>query len=262
MAERWLTDDPAVELAHRNLMAVNARLGEAPGGAVRQREGTLLFASPSPLPFFNGVMREPRADGSGHGLLEDARAFFFEMRRGFVVFCWQGDPELEDAAAEAGMLEVLPRYPEMICRNRLPELSADLREVRSESDAAAYWEICDAAYPSLGFPSGLFTQTFTPEDLLEEEWVSAWLACEEDLPLACAAVFMSAGVGMVGWVAARPEARGRGLAAACTVRATNAAFDRGAKLASLQASTMGESLYRRLGYEELYSYRLLGAMPP
>jgi predicted GNAT family acetyltransferase len=103
---------------------------------------------------------------------------------------------------------------------------------------------------------------FTPEDLLEEEWVSAWLACERQQALACAAVFMSAGVGMVGWVAARPEARGRGLAAACTVRATNAAFDRGAMLASLQASTMGESLYRRLGYEELYSYRLLGTMPP
>ena len=35
----------------------------------------------------------------------------------------------------------------------------------------------------------------------------------------------------------------------------------GAEAASLQASSMGEELYRRLGYEELYSYRLLGAMP-
>ena len=30
---------------------------------------------------------------------------------------------------------------------------------------------------------------------------------------------------------------------------------------SLQASSMGESVYRRLGYEELFAYRLLGAMP-
>jgi predicted acetyltransferase len=62
-------------------------------------------------------------------------------------------------------------------------------------------------------------------------------------------------------VAAVPEVRGRGLAAACTVWATNAAFERGGAVASLQASEMGEDLYRRLGYEELYSYRLYGAMP-
>ena len=55
--------------------------------------------------------------------------------------------------------------------------------------------------------------------------------------------------------------RGKGLAAACTVAATNEALRRGAEVVSLQASSMGEDLYRRLGYEELYCYRLLGAMP-
>ena len=43
------------------------------------------------------------------------------------------------------------------------------------------------------------------------------------------------------------------------MRATNEAFARGAQVASLQASVMGEDIYRRLGYEELFSYRLLGA---
>jgi predicted GNAT family acetyltransferase len=66
---------------------------------------------------------------------------------------------------------------------------------------------------------------------------------------------------MVAWVGVLPEARGQGLASACTARATNEAFARGAELVLLQASAMGESVYRRLGYEELYNYRLLGAMP-
>ena len=79
--------------------------------------------------------------------------------------------------------------------------------------------------------------------------------------MACALAFMTPGVGMIGWVAALPEARGKGLAAACTVAATNEALRRGADVVSLQASSMGEDLYRRLGYEELFSYRLLGAMP-
>ena len=241
-------------------MAVSARMGGSPRGAVRRGDGWLLFAAPSELPFLNGVMRDPGGPGA-EALLAEARKFFFGMGRGFVVYCWPEDPELEEAAREAGMFEVLARYPEMVCRQPLRELPASLREVRTPEDAAAYWRLCDAAYPSLGFPPEVFSQAFTPAELLDRESVSAWLACEDERPLACAALFLAGDVGMVGWVAALPEARGRGLAAACTVRVTNEAFARGAELASLQASAMGESLYRRLGYEELYSYRLLGAMP-
>jgi predicted GNAT family acetyltransferase len=72
---------------------------------------------------------------------------------------------------------------------------------------------------------------------------------------------MTPGVGMIGWVATLPKARSKGMAAACTVAATNEALRRGADVVSLQASAMGESIYRRLGYEELFAYRLLGAMP-
>jgi hypothetical protein len=36
---------------------------------------------------------------------------------------------------------------------------------------------------------------------------------------------------------------------------TNWAFDQGARAQSLQASTMGEPIYARMGYEELYRYR-------
>ena len=70
------------------------------------------------------------------------------------------------------------------------------------------------------------------------------------------------GVGFVGWVGTTEAARGRGAGAAITVAATNAAFDRGARLASLQASPMGESIYARLGYRELFNYRLWARARP
>jgi ribosomal protein S18 acetylase RimI-like enzyme len=254
-----VTED-RVALAHRNLMAVNARMAEAPGGGVWRDDSSLFVAPPSELPFLNTVMREPRETG-GRELLAAAREFFFGMGRGFVVYCWPGDPDLGRAAEEAGMLEVLGRFPEMVCRGPLPEPRADLREVESVEDGEAYWGICDEAYVSLGLPAGVLPQAFAPETVLGSDSVAAWLAPAEGPPLACAALFVAEQVGMVSWVGALPEARGRGLARACTVRATNEAFARGAELASLQASVMGEGLYRRLGYEELYSYRLLGAMP-
>lgn len=245
---------------HRNLMTVSSWFGEDTSGAVEMHDGELLYAGPSTMPFLNGVLREGPA-GDAADLLARARDFFFSRKRGFVVFTHPGDPELEAAVHDAGMFEVMDRYPEMVCRAPLPDLAADVREVRTQEDAAAYWRVCDASYPSLGFPEGLFRSAFTPDSLLDAERVAACLAFDGDEAVACASLHLANDVGMVSWVAAVPEVRGRGLAAACTVWATNVAFARGASVASLQASEMGEDLYRRLGYEELYSYRLYGAMP-
>jgi len=255
----------ATELVHRNLMDVTAMGAVGSGGSAPEVNGELLFVSRSPEQFLNGVMRE-RPEGDAGALLERARSVFFEQGRGFVVYTWPGDPELERAALAAGMSPVLDRYPEMVCRSPLEELPGDVRTVAGTEDAAAYWRICDEAYPSIGFSPGLFTGTFPAELLLDASQVWACVAFQDDEPAACASLWLASGedspVGFIGWVGALPQARGRGLAAACTVAATNKGFELGAGIVSLQASPMGEAIYRRLGYEELYAYRLLGAMPP
>jgi GNAT superfamily N-acetyltransferase len=252
-------------LVHRNLMDVNVLGAEGSGGSSQVHGGELFFVSRSTTPFLNGVMREG-SDADAAELLERASSFFFERGRGFVVFAWPGDPELEQAALAAGMFPVLERYPEMVCRSPLQELPGEVRAVSDVEDAAAYWRICDEAYPSIGFPPGLFSETFPPQLLLDSDRVWACLARHDGQPVACASLWLTAAsasaVGFIGWVAALPPARGRGLAAACTVAATNMAFELGAEVASLQASPMGEQIYVSLGYEELYSYRLMGAMPP
>src|SRR3954462_3123916 len=147
-----MDDQELFRRVHRNLMTVSAWMSEGDGGPVDERDGELLFSPSSPLPFLNGVMRE-RTDGDAAALLARAREFFFGRDRGFVVFTHPEDPGLEAAAREAGMLEVLPRYPEMVCRSPLGVLEADLRTVTTLEDAVAYWRVCDAAYPSLGFPA-------------------------------------------------------------------------------------------------------------
>jgi GNAT superfamily N-acetyltransferase len=247
------------DLVHRNLMEVYSWMGEAPGGAADYQDGELLFAGRSPLPFLNGAVRS-RREAPGAELLGRAREFFFARKRGFVTFCWPGDPALEQAALEAGMFPVMERYPEMVCRKPIAPLDADVQRVMSSEEASAYWRICDAAYPSIGFPENLFSEAFTREELLDER-VWACLGFDDGRPVACASVWMAEGVGFLGWVGALPESRGRGLAAACTIAATNQALDAGSDAVSLQASPMGEDLYRRLGFEEIFDYRLLGAMP-
>jgi hypothetical protein len=242
---------------HRNLIEVNALMGER----VQRHDGALMFATRSEMPFLNGVLREPDTGDPGV-LLDSAAEFFFALHRGFVVFTWPGDPSLLHAAEAAGMFPVMERYPEMVCRAPIAEITAEIVPVTHLEGAVEYWSLCDEAYPSLGFPPGLFTATFTPHQLLEIEGLSACIARDAEGPVGCALVCVRGGVGFIGWVASAVRARGRGHAAACTVWATNRAFELGADVASLQASPMGEELYRRLGYEDLFSYKLMGAMPP
>ncbi len=74
-------------------------------------------------------------------------------------------------------------------------------------------------------------------------------------PVATAMVIVSdrvAGVQLVGTV---PDARGRGLGELCTRWAVNAGFELGAEAAVLEASEMGEPIYRRMGFVEVSRYR-------
>ena len=255
-----------VALVHRNLMDVTALGAEGSGGTSQERHGELFFASASKAPFLNGVIRE-RPEGDPAELLQRAAEFFAARDRDYVVYAWPGDPALDSATFAAGMTPVMERYPEMVCRAPLRALAGDVRAVASVEDATAYWQICDRAYPSIGFPEDLFTRTYSPQLLLDADRVWACLAYDtQERPVACASLWLAAGadsqVGFIGWVGSLAQARGRGLAAACTVRATNRAFELGARIASLQASPMGEPIYRRLGYEELYAYRVMGVAPP
>lgn len=248
--------DRRAALAHANLMEVNALLTAAePGGVVDWRAGELLFAGPQEFPMLNGAMREGRGDA--RAFVDRACDFFAERKVGWTAYVQPDDAELEVAVADAG-LGLLVDYPEMTCSRppAEPEPAAGV-ELRRVGDAAAardYWSVCERSYGSLGFPPGVF-DAFGAELLLRDD-VDAWVATLDGSPAATAMVVVAGSVGMVCWVATLERARGRGLAGLCTARATTAAFDRGAELASLQASPMGESLYRRLGYEELFRYRL------
>ena len=212
------------------------------------------------MPFLNGVMRR-RSDDAADDLLSRAREFFFERKRGFVAFSWPGDAALERAAAKAGMFPVVERYPEMVCTKKLDAPDGEVHAVVSVAVARAYWDICEGAYASLGFPPGVFAEAFTPEDLLGD---GVWpcLATDDGHPVACASAWMTPGVGMIGWVAALPKARSKGMAAACTVTATNEPIAR--RLAGLRLEKLLElgAVARELSFEHHAQERLGDAHRP
>jgi hypothetical protein len=72
----------------------------------------------------------------------------------------------------------------------------------------------------------------------------------------------SESLGGVYWVATLPDERKKRRSRCVTRLVTNAAFDRGARLVTLQASRAGEPIYRRMGRREVVRYeRLLSPRP-
>ena len=250
--------------AHLNLLAFLRLSAElTPGARIDDDGQALLCFANNPTPFFNVVATR---DGVANpqALLDRAEAFFADAGS-FVVHTREGHAGEEplQAAAEARGYMLYPHYPNMIVPGALAEPQVppgcELTRVEDPAEARVYWNLCNEAYPSIGFPPGSFDAV--PDALAYDKRVHAFIARVEGEPAACALGFVAEGCTFIGWVAALEKARRRGLGAACTVRAVNAGVANGAQFASLQASEMGESVYKRLGFEQIYNYRLWIKLP-
>ncbi len=253
-----LTD--AAHLGHLNLIDFcrhSALWGR--NGAVQEHGGVLLFASDTDFPVsMNGAFRTDEQTDAAT-VLAEANAFFGPRRRGYSVWIRDGrDEDLVAAASAAGLVEVL-RTPEMVCLGRLPERplpdGVDIRRVTNAADVRAFAAINDAAYAVYGMPPVLNTAFSAPARLLSPHVVAviAYVAGE---PAAAAMTLASHGIAGVYWVGALDQYRGRGLGEAVTRAVTNAGFDLGARVNTLQASPMGAPIYLRMGYQSVFDYRV------
>jgi len=230
-------------------------------------DGVLLFAGSVDFPAYsNGVHRvDPTVPGEL--VIDKARSFFADLGRGFSVWTRVGpvDDDLA-AAADAAGITVFADSPQMICRCRLPDRDLppglEIRAVTDQRGVDDYADVTGEAYVSLGAPAEVNRSHFNGPLALQGPHVHASLAYLDGRAVGAALVLMSHGIGGVYWVGCREDARGRGIAEAVTRHVTNLGFDLGAASVQLQASTMGEPTYRRMGYQELERRQFRLAAPP
>jgi ribosomal protein S18 acetylase RimI-like enzyme len=254
--------------AHLNLIDSSRQLFELdPGAEIEAGGGWVFGAGRSPHPVISNAAFRVDDDLDPGELLERAQAFFTSRDRGFAVWARAGvaeDRDLVEAAEEAGLQQVY-EMPEMVLGRRAEEKPVpdgiELCRVESATDAGDYWKVATSAYKSIGFPPEIFA-FYENHDGLVAGNAAAFLAHLEGSPAGIAMTIVSHGVAGIYWVGATEEARGRGLGWTVTATAVNAGFDMGAEIASLQASPMGESLYRRMGFETIFDYRLLMCSAP
>ena len=261
-----MTDDERRELADLNYAEAIREMARRSGGAVLDEGGVLVATGGHPLPVLvNAAMRTDPGVAPAE-VLERARRFFAPRRRGFsVVVRAHLDADLEAACAAAGLL-AFGAAPGMVLDHRLPDAvpppGVVLRRVATAADAGAYAAVMDEAYQSLGMPSGVAAVQVGRLQALAAPHIVTVLAELDGAPAAGAMTIVTHGVAGVYWVGTVAAARGRGLAELCTRAAGNAGFDLGARIAALQASPMGEPIYRRMGYVEVTRYPTLVHVEP
>lgn len=254
--------------AHLNLVDSSRQLFELdPGAVVEAGDGWLFGAGRSTHPAISNAAFRSDDELDPEEFLERAQAFFARLGRGFSVWLRAADPADGDllAAAELAGLKQVHEAPEMVLAERPEERplppGVELRRLSTAGEAQDYWRVATQAYASLGFPAGVFDFYEDPGCLLAEN-AAAFIAYLDSKPVSIAMTLVSHGVAGIYWVGSLEEARGKGLGRALTAAATNAGFELGADIASLQASAMGRPVYAAMGYETIYDYRLLMSAPP
>lgn len=249
--------------AHLNLVESSRRLFELdPGAEIEAGDGWLFGAGRSTHPVISNAAFRVDDDLDPDGLIERARGHFADRSRGFAAWTRAGaaeDRDLIEAAERAGLQNVYA-MPEMVlsdppAEHTSPPAGVELRRVGSPEDAAQYWRVATESYADIGFPPEIFA-FYENDEYLWADGAAAFLAHVDGRPAGISMTIVTHGVAGIYWVGCSAEARGRGLGTTMTAAALEAGFEMGARSASLQASPMGESLYRQMGFETIFDYRL------
>jgi Acetyltransferase (GNAT) domain len=249
-------------LGQANLIAFNRAMTRwSTNGALEERDGCVLCAGGSWLPVVaNDAFRiEDSVEGSD--LIAHAESFYGRFARGFSVKVRDTgqDDDLRAACSAAGLETFGEPVPQMLVVAPLPDHrgvdGVELEWVDAEGGVADFVNVNAEAYATYGMPGEVLPELFDrAAAVVEDPAAHVVVARRDGAAIATAMTYESDGVASLQWVGTVPAARTSGLGALVTIAATNLAFERGASSCTLQASPMGEPVYRRLGYTTIYRY--------
>lgn len=256
-----MLDDVAVaDLGRRNLIEFCRELARWSGraGAVEERDGLVFYSTASRFPvLMNGVFRVDRGVAAVD-VIELADDWFGAHGRGYSLRVGPEDGDLAEAASADGGFVAMDGGPEMVIRapvavaaSRPLADGASLRWVCDEAGVRDFAAVNGAAFSTYGMPPEVVSEAIVDVDAFLAPHLHTVVAYLDGEPVAAAQTLLSHGIAGVYWVGTVEAARGKGLGEAVTTAVTNRAFELGSPVNTLQASPMGEPIYRRMGYEEI-----------
>jgi acetyltransferase (GNAT) family protein len=231
-----------------------------PGGWVVESEGLVMCGSPRGTIVANMAMIAGRV-AAATVRAETERCFRGTGLPFSVMTRDHADAGLQLELAQQGYREVelltTPAMAFVAGDGTPPPLPAgiDIRCVRDDAGREDYARVMAEAYGVYGAPKASILSHFALLESVVGPTKHAFLAYKNDVAVAGAILYLSHGVGGVGWVGTVPGEFGRGYGSAVTWKVVTEGLARGARFMNLQASPMGAPVYRRMGFTTPTHYR-------
>ena len=187
------------------------------------------------------------------GLFARSRAFYQAVGHRFTMLTSDhADADLEDAA-EASAVDGYRTARDGLSLRRTRRVHSGrcllLRRADPLLDIDALRGVVRDGFASDEDEVAAANAVFSSSAALDAADTVAVIASIDGNDAAAAMVNVIDRMGYVGWVGTLPAFRRRGLGELVSRAATNAAFERGADVVALEASSMAAPLYSRIGYE-------------
>ncbi|MBI5584694.1 MAG: GNAT family N-acetyltransferase [Deltaproteobacteria bacterium] len=188
-------------------------------------------------------------------LLQQGERFFESGKLPFrIAFKYGLEKDFLPLLAERGYKESRPEV--VMTLSDLPDKNIfrkdlDIRRVSNTGELAHFQEVVEKSY---SLPAGSGPAVIT-ERVLNLPDAEMFVGYADNQP-ACTSMLIKTGpVAGIYWVAALDQFRNRGFGKAITVEALVAGKKRGCTFANLQASVLGEPVYRKIGFDNPYNYQ-------
>lgn len=257
-----LARDDLLQLMDLNMVeAYREHSRHVDGGEVRDLESMTIAYVPRGDAMHNPIV--VHGPTTLEALRDAAERYCWKPGRKHCVFTREhADGHLDEGLEAAGYRHLLST-PGMVLMPECWEPRAldlppglHIRPVESHADVLAYGALVAEAFAVYGIDPAAVRTFFTRLESLHGPSVQGFLGTLDGRPVTCAALYESHGVAGVGWVGTHPSCFGRRLAEAATAAVVEEGFRRGLRLANLQASPMGEAVYRRMGFETPTRYKV------
>jgi len=243
-----------------NRVAFFSRMARGPGGALDQTATGVRMSSGVPFSLFNGVLRTNCSESEVEKHIASTITHFRNLGLPFHWAIGPGDqpPQLREKLLAAGFAEHWS--PAMAVNlNEVPEAPAPdeliIRPVRTAEEVRLFAQTLNAG----DFRAPVEIERAIPDMLApfsrpagEEADLRCFVGYRDGVPVATSARYLHDGVVGIYGVATVSSARRRGFGAAMTVAALQDGRSLGYGVGVLIATSMGEPVYQRLGFRELY----------